>query len=316
MNQNLDQNTPQQLTVVLPVYNGMPYLPLAVESILAQTLTNFTLIIVNDGSTDGSRDYLRSLTDPRIVLIDQPNQGQGASLNAGLRRSLTQYTAFMDADDISLPNRLRSQLDFMLAHPDVVMAGTQIEVLAGTVRQKALSVPTDHQAIQDRLLQGRAGVCHPSLMLRTQSALAAGGYPTWALGLDIEFCLLMCEQGRVANMDQVLYQYRFHANQTSSARFRGLIGANRCAAYRAACRRKGFPQPSLETFLHNASFVDRWRWSAEAWELFQYRTGRIQMASGRPVLGFLRLAMLAACRPFSTSRRVVQTFAALPKGRI
>ena len=221
-----------RLTVILPVHNGMPFLPMAVESILRQSFSEFAFIIVNDGSTDGSGEYLRSLTDPRIVLVDQLNAGQGAALNAGLRLCQSEYVAFMDADDVSLPERLSTQLDYLDAHPDVVMAGTQIEFLVGNERQRALIAPADHEGIEARLLRGHAGVCHPSLMLRKAAVLAAGGYPTWALGLDIEFCLRMCEQGRVANLDQILYQYRFHANQTSSARYKGLIGANRCAAHR------------------------------------------------------------------------------------
>lgn len=305
-----------RLTVILPVHNGMPYLPDAVESILQQSFADFTLIIVNDGSTDGSGDYLRTLRDPRIVLVDQVNQGQGASLNAGLLRCQSEYAAFMDADDVSMPDRLQIQLEYLDAHPDVVMLGTQIKFLVGNASQRALSAPTDHQGIQARLLQGHAGVCHPSLMFRVKSALAAGGYPTWALGLDIEFCLRMCEQGRVANLDQILYQYRFHAKQTSSARYRELIGANRYAAHRAICRRKGLPEPTLDTFLHNASIINRWRWSAEAWELQQYRTGRIQMASGKPVKGIFRLAVVGLCRPLKTINRVTQSLAALLKGSV
>lgn len=300
-----------KLTVILPVHNGMPYLPEAVESILGQSYAEFTFVIVNDGSRDGSGEYLRSLNDPRIVLIDQVNQGQGAAINAGLRACQTEYVAYMDADDVSMRDRLRLQLEYMEAHPDVVMLGTQVEFLVGNARQTALNAPLAHEGIRGRLLKGHAGVCHPSLMLRTQTAMAVGGYPTWSLGLDIEFCLLMCEQGKVANLERVLYQYRFHPNQTSSAHYKGLIGANRWAAYRAICRGRGVPEPSLEEFRKQSSWLERWRWSSEAWELNQYRTGRILMASGRPLSGFLRLALVGACRPFKTVRRGAQTLAAL-----
>jgi glycosyltransferase involved in cell wall biosynthesis len=119
----------------------MPYLPDAVESILRQTYADFTFIIVNDGSTDGTKEYLSSLSDPRILLINQANEGLGASLNTGLRKCQTEYVARMDADDISIPDRFFSQLEYLDAHPEVVMVGTQIEFLIGKVAQKALAAP-------------------------------------------------------------------------------------------------------------------------------------------------------------------------------
>lgn len=285
----------------------MPYLPEAVESILHQSYVDFTFIIVNDGSTDGSEEYLRSLRDPRVVLVNQTNQGQGAARNAALHRCKSEYTAPMDQDDISMPDRFSSQIEYMDAHPDVVFVGTQIEFLIGTTNQRALQAPLKHEEIEARLLEGRAGICHPSLMFRTAAARACGGYPSRVLGEDIDFCLRMCEQGHAANLDRVLLQYRLHASQTSLARCRELIIANRHAAGRAICRRKGLPEPALDKFLQNASVTNRMRWSIEAWELIQYRTGRIQMATGEPIRGFLRLVLLGVCRPHSVIRRMADT---------
>ncbi|MGB7548741.1 MAG: glycosyltransferase [Terracidiphilus sp.] len=305
-----------KLSVILPVYNGMPYLPHAVESILRQTYADFTFIIVNDGSTDGSEEYLRSLSDARIVLINQANQGQGTARNLALRRCQSEYVALMDSDDISMPDRFRSQLEYLDAHPEVVMLGTQIEFLVGAVAQRTFGAPTDHIEIETRLLRGRAGLCNPSLMFRTAAAIACGGYPAGVIGEDTDFCLRMCEQGRAANLDRILFQYRLHAAQISQARSKELIRANQYAAYRAICRRQGLPEQELDTFLRNASLIDHWRWSVEAWELIQYRTGRIQMASDQTVRGLLRLAMLGMCRPFSTIRRVAQTIGPLLSGHV
>lgn len=132
---------PNRLTVILPVYNAMPHLPSAVESILRQSFTDFAFVIVNDGSTDESRQYLNSLQDSRIEVINQANGGQGAARNAALRRSHSEYVALMDADDISLPDRFRSQLEYLESHPGVVILGTQFEFLVGTVPQGAPAVP-------------------------------------------------------------------------------------------------------------------------------------------------------------------------------
>ena len=300
-----------KLTVILPVYNAMPYLPEAVESILRQKYADFTFIIVNDGSTDGSRNYLEGLHDPRLVLIHQSNAGQGTARNAAVSRCKSEYVALMDADDISLPDRFLHQVEYLDSHSDVVMLGTQFEILAGRAIQRALKAPIEHRQIESRLLQGQAGLCNPTLMFRTAAVIACGGYPGGYLGEDIDFCLRMCEQGQVTNLNRVLLQYRSHAAQTSLAKHRDVVNANRYSAFRAVCRRKGMPEPAFETFLRNASVVDRWRWSAEAWEMVQYRTGRIQMASGRPLTGFLRLAALGICRPYKTIGRVAQTIGML-----
>ena len=297
-----------RLTVILPVYNGMPYLPQAVESILGQSFTDFAFIIVNDGSTDGSGEYLDTLKDPRIMVVNQANAGQGAARNTALRNCRTEYVAVMDQDDISKPSRLLSELEYLDAHPEVVLVGTQIEFLVGTASQRALTSPLDHDEIEGRLLKGRAGICHPSLMYRTAAAIACGGYPNGVFGEDIDFCLRMFEHGRAANLDRILFQYRLHPAQASLARCSELISANRYAAYTAICRRKGVPAAALDTFLLKASWMSRLRWSLEAWELIQYRTARIEMVSGRRVNGFLRLAILGMSRPFATVRRIAHAF--------
>lgn len=288
-----------KLTVVLPVFNALPFLPGAVESILRQSFADFVFIIVNDGSTDESERYLRTLRDPRIELINQANAGQGAARNAALRRCRSEYVALMDSDDISNPERLMSQLEYLDAHPDIVMLGTQFEFLVGTAPQRAPAVPVDHDRIDARLLKGRAGLCHPSIMFRTAAAIACGGYPTGVVGEDLDFCLRMCEQGRAANLDRVLFQYRLQGAQTSMARSKEVVRVSNYAAHRASCRRSGLPEPALDEFIRNASWLSRCRWSKEAWELIQYRTARIQMASGRPISGAFRMALLGMCHPIS-----------------
>src|SRR2546423_279818 len=115
------------LTVTLPVYNAMPYLQAAVESILGQTYSDFEFLIIDDGSSDGSADYLRSLRDPRVRLSVRENRGLGATLNELFRNSRTEYVARMDADDICEPRRLEKQMAFLRDHGNVVMLGTGID---------------------------------------------------------------------------------------------------------------------------------------------------------------------------------------------
>jgi glycosyltransferase involved in cell wall biosynthesis len=293
----------------------MPFLPDAVESILHQSFTDFTFIIVNDGSTDKSKDYLSALQDPRIVVIHQANAGQGAARNVALRRCKSEYAALMDADDISKPDRLREQMEYLDSHPDTVMVGTQIEFLIGNVAQRALGIPVDHDEIEARLLKGRAGLCNPSLMFRTAPALDCLDYPAGLVGEDIDFGLQMCERGRVANLDRVLFQYRLQSGQSSMTKSKAAVRMSCYAAYRASFRRNGLPSPSVEEFIRSSSLVSRWQWSFGAWELIQYRKGRIQMASGHPLSGALRLALLGLCRPFAAINHISRSIGTARKRR-
>lgn len=111
------------ISVVMSVYNGLPYLRAAVESILNQTYSNFEFIIIDDCSTDDSLEYLSSLADKRIrILHNEKNLKLPASLNRGLRASRGRYVIRMDADDISFPDRIEKQVAYMEAHPRAAMA--------------------------------------------------------------------------------------------------------------------------------------------------------------------------------------------------
>src|SRR5579875_1487944 len=103
-----------RLTVVMPFYNAMPYIRDAVGSILNQTFGDFALVAVDDGATDESLDYLRSLSDPRLSILRMPsNCGQGAARNEVLRACNTEYVAFADADDVFLPGRFEKQVSYL-----------------------------------------------------------------------------------------------------------------------------------------------------------------------------------------------------------
>jgi len=108
-----------RVSVILPVYDGMPFLPAAVESIRSQTFADWELILVNDGSSDGSTDYLRSAAaaDARLILLEHAvNRGIGAAYNTGLRSAQGRYVAFQEQDDISLPGRLARQIEILDQH--------------------------------------------------------------------------------------------------------------------------------------------------------------------------------------------------------
>jgi len=105
------------VSVMMPAHNAERYVRAAIESVLAQTYANFELIVVNDGSTDRTRDIVASFSDPRIRLFDKPNGGESSARNVALRQSRGEFVAFLDADDLHLPQHLAVTIDFLTAHP-------------------------------------------------------------------------------------------------------------------------------------------------------------------------------------------------------
>src|ERR1700755_1199399 len=116
--------TNPMITVLMPAYNAEHYIAEAIASVLQQTYANFELVIVNDGSTDGTRNIIKTFRDPRIKLIDQANMGVAAALNTGLGHARAPYIARFDADDICYPERLEKQLDFLQSNPDYILVGS------------------------------------------------------------------------------------------------------------------------------------------------------------------------------------------------
>lgn len=118
------------VSVLMPVYNGMPYLPMAVESILNQSFKDFELIIVDDCSTDDSLQYLKTIKDKRLNLISlQQNKGVTGALREGMARVRGKYIARLDADDIALSERLQVQIDFLDTNPKYGLVGSSVSTM-------------------------------------------------------------------------------------------------------------------------------------------------------------------------------------------
>lgn len=164
-----------EISVLLCVYNGEKYLREACDSIISQTFADFEFIIVDDGSTDHSADILRSYKDERMKIIQQPNKGLSAALNVGLKASSGKYIARMDADDISLPNRLEYQARFLNEHPECVVVGSNAVVMDEQGNDLYVSdQPTEWEIIRRNL--PRTAFFHSAAMFRRNAALSCGGY--------------------------------------------------------------------------------------------------------------------------------------------
>ena len=117
-------HTPK-VSVIMSVYNGLPYLREAIDSILQQTYEDFEFLIIDDGSVDGSRDAVLSYDDPRMELLaNETNRGLPASLNRGIATARGKYIARQDADDISMPDRLQQQVHWLDTNDSTGVVGT------------------------------------------------------------------------------------------------------------------------------------------------------------------------------------------------
>ncbi len=199
-----------KITVLMSVYNGERFLSTAIESILNQTYRDFEFIIIDDGSSDRSREIIQSHKDQRIRLIyNEENIGLTPSLNKGLKLARGEYIARMDADDVSFPQRLEMQVEFLDHNPEVVLLGAWAEVV--DENEKKIMVwryPTDDCVIRWRLLS-RNCLVHSSVMYRKDKVLDAGGYNssiTYAQDYELWTKLSMIAQ--IRQLPQVLIRHR------------------------------------------------------------------------------------------------------------
>ena len=154
------------ISVLMPVYNTpVPFLREAVQSILDQTFQDFEFLIVDDGSTGETRDYLNQLSDPRIRLLrNERNLGITKSLNIGLRAAQGRYIARMDGDDVSFPERFEKQLAFMQNNPDVVVCGSRL--LTDTNKTTRLDVCSEsREQYRVRMLFSNPGPAHSTAFI-------------------------------------------------------------------------------------------------------------------------------------------------------
>lgn len=203
----------EKVSVLMPVYNANEaYLREAIESILNQTFTHFEFVILNDGSTNNTRETIISYHDPRIrYLENKTNQGEASTRNRLFLESQGVYLAIADADDVYLPQRLQVQVDFMDAHPDIVAAGSWFK----TLPEQSVVKPLQKPGMIDLLRMNQFG--HPTMMLR-RTLIEDYGFKydtTFSVGTDYDLWSRIIRQYPMANIPMVLVYYRNHGDGTS-----------------------------------------------------------------------------------------------------
>ena len=216
------------ISVVMPVYNTpVSFLQEAVDSILNQTFSDFEFIIVDDGSTGGTRQYLDSLVDPRIRPIrNETNIGITQSLNIGFRAAQGKYIARMDSDDISMPQRFEKQFAYMESHPETIMCGTAIEKFGDKTGIKRTPID-DLEQYRCILLFVNPGPSHPTAFFNKSKLLQHHiQYANWLLyGQDYELWVEISKIGKMTELSEVLLRYRVSSQQVG----------NSCSKMQARC---------------------------------------------------------------------------------
>ena len=257
----IDLKNSPAVSIVMPAYNRVRFIKDAVESLQRQTFSNFELIIVDDGSSDGTGKVLQSIArlDKRIRLIFlKKNRGIAYALNCGIRASRAAFIARADSDDISFPRRLERQVSYMLRHPRVSILGCLSSAFDGRGRVlEGTTLLRRGGSVLRALQQGALPLLHPSIMFRA-SALPVGGYnELFRLGAeDFDLFLHMCISGGglvksskpglrpvFTNLPEFLLSYRKHGDQ-NTFNYAEQMSRNHCYALFSARRRaSGLPDP-------------------------------------------------------------------------
>lgn len=207
-----------RVSVLMTVYNSEAYLAEAIESILNQSFTDFKFLIVDDASTDRSKEIIKSYDDPRIILVENTfNLGVPGSSNRGLSVAEGEYIVRMDADDICHPERLKVQVDYMDKHTEIGLCGSFYETF-GSREGITDNLAVNSDELKCRLLFS-ACLMHPTIIIRHSMLRQHDIYynPEYRYASDYEFCTMCSRHFHIANINHVLLRYRVHEKQISTA---------------------------------------------------------------------------------------------------
>jgi glycosyltransferase involved in cell wall biosynthesis len=214
------------VSVVIPAFNAERYLGPAIESVLTQTYSDLELVVVDDGSTDGTASVVEACRDSRVRLLRQSNAGVGAARNRGLEATTGSWVGFLDADDMWFPAKLERQLTVFAAAPELRAVGCLMEYVSDSGgRLGVAGVPIGPRE-QHLVAEGRLNPFPPSAPLFRRAALTAvGGYDeTLAASVpglveDLDVLSKVARSGPIWSVPTVLGAYRLHDGSASARHF-------------------------------------------------------------------------------------------------
>jgi glycosyltransferase involved in cell wall biosynthesis len=205
------------VSIVLPVFNGEKYLKESLDSVIAQSYQNWELVIINDGSTDGTENLILNYKDERIKYFpNDGNKGIIFSLNRGLRESKGEYIARLDSDDIALPFRIEKQVDFMSGNPDYTLCGTYFKTIDSKGKLlKNVAFPSNNRDAQSYLLLHNC-FCHSAIMMRSHIAKDLQYDEKFQICEDYDLWYRISRLGKILNLPEYATLYRVHDNNMST----------------------------------------------------------------------------------------------------
>lgn len=208
MDKNLKVNSPL-VSVVMSCYNSEKYLRESIDSILAQTYTNFEFIIWNDGSKDSTEEIVKSYNDTRIRYFSAENQGLGKALNCACKHVKGKYIARMDDDDIALPKRFEKEVAFLETNPEYILVSCASKYIDENGRSfGSAGMP----ACSDKVIKIKLCISHPGVMFLKDAYFKTKGYlPVVAGGEDAMLWKQMSRFGKFANLPYPLLYYRIQS---------------------------------------------------------------------------------------------------------
>jgi glycosyltransferase involved in cell wall biosynthesis len=210
------------VSIVLPTYNGLPYLREAIESVRAQTFANWELIVIDDGSTDDSLEWLQSVVDARMRVLANEHIAHRARLrNRGIAAARSQWIAFIDSDDRWKANKLERQLEFHAARPELLWSytGRAVIDMNGAPFHHPQHQPwRPHSGrILGPLLAFDARIALPSVLVRRSLVDRVGGFADQRWGEDYELWIRLAQEAECGLIDEPLVEIRAHPS-TSAGR--------------------------------------------------------------------------------------------------
>ncbi|HEV3223189.1 MAG TPA: glycosyltransferase [Puia sp.] len=211
------------VSVAMPVYNAEKYIMQAIDSVLGQSYPHFELVIVNDGSTDRSKEIIHSYSDKRIRFYDnEVNLGITKTRNKCIQYATGKYIAVLDNDDIALPFRLEKQVEFLESDFDYALCGSFYEVIDGDDRLiNKIKVPVTDKEIKTYLLFENC-YCNSSVMIQSKLLKERPYIESFNMIEDYYFLYTVSKSKKLSNLPIFATQYRVHGKNTSIEKLEGM----------------------------------------------------------------------------------------------
>jgi len=204
-----------RISIIMPVWNGEKFLAAAVDSLLAQTFTDFELLVIDDGSTDRTPEILRACTDARLRVLRLDHAGIVVALNHGLAGARADWIARLDADDLSEPLRLERQWQAVSRQPRAVLCHTAATCFGDGVPVDEARLPRSRSFMALQLCW-KCPIIHSTVLFKKSAALAVGGYrPEERHAEDFSLWGRLLEQGEFIGLPERLVRFRIHAQSVS-----------------------------------------------------------------------------------------------------